>query len=47
VGGEQNPKVVIKGDARLNFREVRNALLAIEQAGFRGFGLIANGAKGE
>jgi len=48
-GAEQEPKVVIRGDARLNFREVRQAMLAIEQAGFRGVGLIAKpaGAKGE
>ena len=46
---EPNPKIVIRGDARLNFREVRQAMLAIEQAGFRGVGLIAKhaGAKGE
>jgi biopolymer transport protein TolR len=49
VGAEQEPKVVIRGDARLNFREVRQAMLAIEQAGFRGVGLIAKpaGAKGQ
>ena len=49
VGGEQNPKVVIKGDARLNFREVKQVMVAIEQAGFRGVGLIAKraGAPGE
>jgi biopolymer transport protein TolR len=41
VGNEEDPKVVIRGDANLNFREVRNAMLAIEQAGFRGVGLIA------
>jgi biopolymer transport protein TolR len=34
-------KVVIRGDAKLNFREVRQAMLAVEQAGFRGVGLIA------
>jgi biopolymer transport protein ExbD/biopolymer transport protein TolR len=43
VGAEQDPKVVIRGDARLRFREVRQAMLAIEQAGFRGVGLIAKG----
>ena len=43
-GAEQEPKVVIRGDARLRFREVRQAMLAIEQAGFRGVGLIAKGA---
>ena len=49
VGTETEPKVVIRGDARLNFREVRQAMLAIEQAGFRGVGLVAKpaGAKGE
>ena len=49
VGTEQDPKVVIRGDARLNFRAVREAMLAIEQAGFRGVGLLAKhpGAKGE
>ncbi len=41
VSAERDPKVVIRGDARLNFREVREAMLAIEQAGFRGVGLIA------
>jgi biopolymer transport protein TolR len=44
VGNETEPKVVIRGDARLNFSEVRQAMLAIEQAGFRGVGLIAKGA---
>ncbi len=43
-GGEADPKVVIKGDARLHFREVRMAMLAIEQAGFQGVGLIAKRA---
>ncbi len=49
VGDETDPKVVIRGDAKLNFREVRQAMLAIEQAGFRGVGLIAKraGAEGE
>ena len=42
---EANPKVVIRGDARLNFREVRQAMIAIEDAGFRGVGLIAKGPK--
>jgi len=44
VGAENNPKVVIKGDARLNFREVRLVMQAIEEAGFRGVGLIAKPA---
>ena len=49
VGAENNPRVVVRGDARLNFREVRQVMLAIEQAGFRGVGLIAKraGAPGE
>jgi len=49
VGTEQDPKVVIRGDAKLNFRAVREAMHAIEQAGFRGVGLLAKhpGAKGE
>ena len=40
---------MLKGDARLNFGEVRQAMVAIEQAGFQGVGLIAKraGAKGE
>ncbi len=41
VGIEKDPKVVIRGDAKLNFRQVREAIQAIEQAGFRGVGLIA------
>ena len=47
VGDEQDPKVVIRGDARLHFQEIRQAMLAVEQAGFRGVGLIAKRAKGE
>jgi biopolymer transport protein ExbD len=49
VGAEHDPKVVLRGDAKLNFREVRQAMDAIDQAGFRGVGLIAKraGAKGE
>jgi biopolymer transport protein ExbD len=45
VGDEPDSRVVIRGDARLNFRDVRLAMLAIEQAGFRGVGLIANSAE--
>ena len=37
-------KVVIRGDAKLNFREVRQTMLAVEQAGFHGVGLIAKRA---
>jgi len=51
VAAEPESKVVIRGDAKLNFREVRQLMLAIEQAGFRGVGLIAQrtgaGAQGE
>ena len=43
-GAEPGPKVVIRGDARLHFREVRQVMLAIEQAGFHGVGLIAKRA---
>ena len=51
VGTDKDPKVVIRGDAKLNFREVRQAMIAIEDAGFRGVGLAAKGpnpkAKGD
>jgi biopolymer transport protein ExbD len=49
VGNEPDPRVVIRGDARLHFREVRQAMLTIEEAGFHGVGLIAKrtGAKGD
>ena len=43
VAAEADPKVVIRGDAKLNFRQVREAMQAIEQAGFKGVGLIAKG----
>ncbi len=46
-GTGPDAKVVIRGDARLNFREVRQAMLAIEQAGFHGVGLIAKRAGAE
>jgi biopolymer transport protein TolR len=45
VSAETDPKVVIRGDAKLNFRQVREAMQAIEQAGFHGVGLIAKGPK--
>ena len=41
VAAESDPKVVIRGDAKLNFRQVREAMQEIEKAGFRGVGLIA------
>jgi biopolymer transport protein TolR len=51
VAAETDPRVVIRGDAKLNFRQVREAMQAIEQTGFRGVGLIAkgrnSGAQGE
>ena len=49
VGAVPDPKVVIRGDARLNFREVRQAMQVMERAGFRGVGLVAKraGAKGD
>jgi biopolymer transport protein ExbD/biopolymer transport protein TolR len=37
-------KIVIRGDATLDFRQVRETMLAVEQAGFRGVGLIAQRA---
>jgi biopolymer transport protein TolR len=43
VAAETEPKIVIRGDANLNFRQVREAMQAVEQAGFRGVGLIAKG----
>ena len=43
-GTDPNPKVVLRGDARLRFGDVRQAMLAIEQAGFSGVGLIAKSA---
>jgi biopolymer transport protein TolR len=49
VGAVPDAKVVIRGDAKLHFREVKQAMLVIEQAGFRGVGLVAKraGAKGD
>ena len=46
-GAEPDPKVVIRGDARLRISEVRRAMLAIDEAGFRGVGLIAKRAGAE
>ena len=43
-GDDPDPKVVIRGDARLRFGEVRQAMVAIEEAGFQGVGLIAKPA---
>jgi biopolymer transport protein TolR len=47
VGVETDPRVVIRGDAKLNFLQVRQAMLAVEQAGFHGVGLIAKRAVAE
>src|SRR5215813_7538575 len=47
VGSEAEPKVVIRGDARLNFGQVRDAMLATQQAGCRGVGLRAKRARGQ
>ena len=46
-GAETNPKIVVRGDAKLNFRQVREVMVAIEQTGFRGVGLIAKRAGAE
>ena len=48
-GAETDPKIVIRADGKLSFREVRQAMAAIEQSGFHGAGLIAKpvGARGE
>ncbi|HEY3175409.1 MAG TPA: biopolymer transporter ExbD [Candidatus Polarisedimenticolia bacterium] len=43
-GAKSITKVVIQGDARLHFGEVRQAMLAIEEAGFSGVALIAKPA---
>ena len=40
-GAATEVKVVVQGDARLPFGEVRHTMLAIEEAGFHGVGLIA------
>jgi len=47
VGAEPDPRVVIRGDAKLKFLQVREAMLAIVQAGFRGVGLISRRADAE
>jgi biopolymer transport protein TolR len=46
-GSEQDPKVVVRGDAKLNFGEVREVMLELDKAGFRGVGLIAKKAGSE
>jgi biopolymer transport protein TolR len=47
VGVEKDPRVVIRGDSKLTFLQVRDVMLAVEQAGFRGVGLIAKRAGAE
>ena len=47
VGDEPDPRVVIRGDSRLHFREIRQTMQAVEQAGFSGVGLIAKRASAE
>ena len=44
VGDQEDPRVVIRSDARLRFGDVRRTMVAIEEAGFRGVGLIADSA---
>ena len=46
VGDQTDPRVVIRSDAGLKFGDVRRAMLAIEDAGFRGVGLIADSPAG-
>jgi biopolymer transport protein TolR len=46
VGDQEDPRVVIRSDARLRFGDVRRAMVAIEEAGFKGVGLIADSAGG-
>ena len=48
MSAESDPRVVIRADARLNFRQVREAMIATQEAGFKGVGLIAKpaGARG-
>ena len=41
---EQDARIVIQGDARLRFGDIRMAMLTIEQAGFHGVRLIADRA---
>ena len=44
VDAQPERKVVIRGDAQLAFGEVRQAMVAVEEAGFHGVGLIAKSA---
>ena len=47
VGNQPDPRIVLRGAKQLNFREVRQTMLAIEEAGFRGVGLVAQRTVGE
>jgi biopolymer transport protein ExbD len=44
VGNEPDPKIVIRADARLHFRDVRQVMSAIEGSGYQGVGLVAKKA---
>jgi biopolymer transport protein ExbD len=39
---QEDPQVVLRSDATLRFGDVRRAMVAIEDAGFKGVGLIAD-----
>jgi biopolymer transport protein ExbD len=43
-GSDTEPKVVLRGAAKLRIGEVKQVMLAIEEAGFHGVGLIAKPA---
>ena len=43
-GGMSDAKVVIQGDASLRFGDVRHTMVAVEEAGFKDVGLIAERA---
>ena len=43
-GSDTEPKVVLRGAAKLRIGEVKQVMLAIEEAGFHGVGLIAKHA---
>jgi len=44
-GEKPDTKIVIRADARLPFSEVRRTMLAVDEAGFHGVGLIAERAR--
>jgi biopolymer transport protein ExbD/biopolymer transport protein TolR len=43
-GAKPETQVVVSGDARLHFGEIRAAMMAVEEAGFHGVRLIADRA---